>query len=299
MKLKVEISKEELRKIEEKLNDGIEIEFHDENNIRLEDWIVMCKVITKRLFNEENIELDEVIMGESDNSSENRSVNDNSELNVEKDEDNRNSNENDNDDIVMSENNESDDRNNRTNSETPENEEDNNSEENETDNNEENEEEVRSENYQILMIKLKHKKEDIDEETLEKKNEGLSLLQLCHKIRRNNQMLLEMHYYLGKRFEERLEQEINERKGKSRKRRTDKEEREKIYKEMLKTGVVKTRKGLKRMMEKAEKVCLLVDKIGKKRVFESSCDITSVDSYTKKEITEIAEDFIDEQEIEE
>ncbi|PKY61891.1 hypothetical protein RhiirA4_487506 [Rhizophagus irregularis] len=214
MKLKVEISKEELRKIEEKLNDGIEIEFHDENNIRLEYWIVMCKVITKRLFNEENIELDEVIMGESDNSSENRSVNDNSELNVEKDEDNRNSNENDNDDIVMSENNESDERNNRTNSETPENEEDNNSEENETDNNEENEEEVRSENYQILMIKLKHKKEDIDEETLEKKNEGLSLLQLCHKIRRNNQMLLEMHYYLGKRFEERLEQEINERKGK-------------------------------------------------------------------------------------
>ena len=38
----------------------------------------------------------------------------------------------------------------------------------------------------------------------------------------------------------------------SRKRRTDKEEREKIYKEMLGTGVEKTKKGLKRMMEKAE-----------------------------------------------
>ncbi|PKY59420.1 hypothetical protein RhiirA4_482149 [Rhizophagus irregularis] len=299
MKLKVEISKEELRKIEEKLNDGIEIEFHDENNIRLENWIVTCEVIVKRLFNKGKIELDEVIMGESDSSLENKSVNDNLELNIEKDEDNGNSNENNNDDIAMSESSESDDRSNKTSSEIPENEENNNSEESGTDNNEEDEEKVRSENYQILMIKLKHKKEDVDEETLEKKNEGLSLLQLCHKIRRSNQMLVEKHYYLGKRFEERLEQEINERKGKSRKRRTDKEEREKIYKEMLETGVEKTKKGLKRMMEKAEKVCLLVDKIGKKRVFESSCDITSVDSCTKKEITEIAENFIDEQEIEE
>ncbi|CAB4438759.1 unnamed protein product [Rhizophagus irregularis] len=259
----------------------------------------MCEVITKRLFNEEKIELDEVIMGENDSNSENKSVNDNSELNIEKDEDNRNNNENNNDDIAMSESSESDVRSNKTSSEIPENEEDNNSKESGTDNNEENEEEVRSENYQILMVKLKHKREDIDEEMLEKENEGLSLLQLCHKIRRNDLMLLEIHYYLGKRFEERLEQEINERKGKSRKRKTDKEEREKIYKEMMETGVERTKKGLKRMMEKAEKVCLLVDKIGKKRVFGSSCDITSVDSCTKKEIVEITEYFISVQEMEE
>ncbi|PKY60862.1 hypothetical protein RhiirA4_485050 [Rhizophagus irregularis] len=253
MKLKVKISKGELRKIEEKLDDGIEIEFHDRNNVRLENWIITCEIITKRLFNEEKIELDEDMIEESENNSESRNVNDNSELNKEKDEDNRNSNENGNDDIVMSKNNESDNRSNKTNSEILENEED--------DNNEENEEKVRSENYQVLMTRLRHKREDIDEEMLEKENEGLSLLQLCHKMRRNNQMLLEMHYYLGKRFEEKLEQEVNERKGKSRKRRTDKEEREKIYKEMLETGVEKTKKELKRIMEKAEKVCLLVDKM--------------------------------------
>ena len=103
----------------------------------------------------------------------------------------------------------------------------------------------------------------------------------------------------GKKFEERLEQEINARKGKNKKRRTDKEEREKIYKEMTETGVEKTRKGLKKMIERAEKVCLLVDRIGKKSVFESSCDITSVGDCTKKEIMEIAEYFMNVQEMEE
>ncbi|CAB4427677.1 unnamed protein product [Rhizophagus irregularis] len=291
MKLKVKISKEELRKVEEKLNDSIEIEFHDENNMRLKNWVIMCKVITEKLFNEEKIELDEVIIGESDNSSENRGVNDNSEFNTEKDEEDENNNENNNNDIVINENN----GNNEINDEIQKNE-----EESELNNNiMTNEEIVKSENYQVLMIKLKHKKENIDEEMLERENEILSLLQLCHKMRRNNLMLLEIHYYLGKRFEERLEQEINKRKGKSRKRKTDKEEREKIYKEMLKTGVEKTKKGLKRMMEKAEKVCLLVDKIGKKRVFKSSCDITSVDNCTKKEIVEITEYFTRIQEMEE
>ncbi|PKB95918.1 hypothetical protein RhiirA5_507125 [Rhizophagus irregularis] len=301
MKLKVKISKEELRKVEEKLNDCIEVEFYDENDMRLKNWIVTCEIVTERIFNEEKIELDEDMIEESDNSSGNRSVNDKSEFNIEKDENNKSNDENDNDNIVIDEINnnriadeerselmEIDDKNDKV----RENEEDNNSEKNGTDDSEENEEIVRSENYQVLMIRLKHKKEDIDEEMLEKENGGLSLLQLCHKMRRNNQMLLEIHYYLGKRFEERLEQEINKRKGKNRKRRTDKEEREKIYKEMLETDVVRTRKGLKRMMEKAEKVCLLVNKIGKKRVFESNCDITSVDSCTKKEITEIAEDLI-------
>jgi DNA mismatch repair ATPase MutL len=159
--------------------------------------------------------------------------------------------------------------------------------------NEKNEEEVvKSENYQALMIKLKCRRERVDKDVLEEENEELSLLQLCHKVRRNSQMLLGVYYYLGKRFKERLEQEINERRRKNRKRRTDKEEREKIYKEMLETGVEKTRKGLKRMMEKAEKACLLIDKIGKKSVFESSCDITTVDSCTKKEIIEVAEHFM-------
>ncbi|CAB4471620.1 hypothetical protein RhiirA5_439327 [Rhizophagus irregularis] len=283
MKLKVKIPKEELRKVEEKLNDGIEIEFYDKNNMRLKNWVITCEIITEKLFNEEKIELDEVIMRESDDSSENRSVNDNSEFNIEKNENDEN---NDNDNIVINENNE----NNEINDEI---------QKNETDNNKENEEIVKSENYQILMNRLKHKREDIDEEMLEKENEGLSLLQLCHKIRRNNLMLLEIHYYLGKRFEERLEREINKRKRKSRKRKTDKEEREKIYKEMIETGVKRTKKGLKRMMEKAEKVCLLVDKIGKKRVFESSCDITSVDNCTKKEIVEITEYFTSVQEMEE
>ncbi|PKY61422.1 hypothetical protein RhiirA4_486369 [Rhizophagus irregularis] len=183
MKLKVKISKEELRKVEEKLNDSIEIEFHDENNMRLKNWVIMCEVITEKLFNEEKIELDEVIIGESDNSSENRSVNDNSELNTEKDENN-------NDDIIINENNENnkindeiqkneeenelnnnrmtdeerselmkiDDENNKV----EENDENNSSKENE--NNEENEEKIKSENYQVLVIKLKHKKENIDEE---------------------------------------------------------------------------------------------------------------------------------------
>ncbi|GBC33661.2 hypothetical protein GLOIN_2v1485040 [Rhizophagus irregularis DAOM 181602=DAOM 197198] len=258
MKLKVKIPKEELRKVEEKLNDGIEIEFYDENNMRLKNWVITCEIITEKLFNEEKIELDEVIMKESDDSSENRSVNDDSEFNTEKDENDEN---NDNDNIVINENNE----NNEINDEI---------QKNETDNNEENEEIVKSENYQILMNRLKHKREDIDEEMLEKENEGLSLLQLYYKIRRNNLM-------------------------KSRKRKTDKEEREKIYKEMIETGVKRTKKGLKRMMEKAEKVCLLVDKIEKKRVFESSCDITSVDNCTKKEIVEITEYFTSVQEMEE
>ncbi|EXX76725.1 uncharacterized protein OCT59_002042 [Rhizophagus irregularis] len=229
MKLKVKIPKEELRKVEEKLNDGIEIEFYDENNMRLKNWVITCEIITEKLFNEEKIELDEVIIRESDDSSENRSVNDDSEFNTEKDENDEN---NDNDNIVINENNE----NNEINDEI---------QKNETDNNEENEEIVKSENYQILINRLKHKREDIDEEMLEKGNEGLSLLQLCHKIRRNNLMLLEIHYYLGKRFEERLEREINKRKRKSRKRKTDKEEREKIYKEMIETGVKRTKKGLK------------------------------------------------------
>ncbi|GET62366.1 uncharacterized protein OCT59_019363 [Rhizophagus irregularis] len=189
MKLKVKIPKEELRKVEEKLNDGIEIEFYDENNMRLKNWVITCEIITEKLFNEEKIELDEVIMKESDDSSENRSVNDDSEFNTEKDENDEN---NDNDNIVINENNE----NNEINDEI---------QKNETDNNEENEEIVKSENYQILMNRLKHKREDIDEEMLEKENEGLSLLQLYYKIRRNNLMLLEIHYYLGKRFEERLE----------------------------------------------------------------------------------------------
>ena len=273
MKLKVKISKEELREVEEKLNDSIEIEFRDENNMRLKNLVVTCEIITEELFNEEKIELEEVIIEESDNSSENRSVN--SEFNTEKDENN-------NDDIVINENN----GNNEINDEIQKNE-------------EESKEKIRSENYQVLVIKLKRKKENIDEEMLEKENKILSLLQLCHKMRRNNLRLLEIHYYLGKRFEERLEQEINKRKGKSRKRKTDKEEREKIYKEMMETGVERTKKGLKRMMEKAEKVCLLVNKIGKKRVFESSCDITSVDNCTKKEIMEIAEYFTSVQEMEE
>ncbi|RGB36015.1 hypothetical protein C1646_758625 [Rhizophagus diaphanus] len=164
---------------------------------------------------------------------------------------------------------------------------------------EENEEIVKSESYQILMYKLKHKRKDIDEEMLEKENEGLSLLQLCHKIRRNDLMLLEVYYYLGKRFEEKLEQEIKERKGRSRKRKTDKKEREKIYDEMMRTGVERTRKGLKRMIEKAKKVCLLVEKIGKKEVFESICDITSVDNCEKEEIMEITEYFISIQGMEE
>ncbi|CAG8731809.1 977_t:CDS:2, partial [Rhizophagus irregularis] len=230
-----EVYVRELRKVEEKLNDCIEVEFYDENDMRLKNWIVTCEIVTERIFNEEKIELDEDMIEESDNTDEERSE-------------------------LM----EIDDKNDKV----REKEEDNSSEKNGTDDSEENEEIVRSENYQVLMIRLKHKKEDIDEEMLEKENGGLSLLQLCHKMRRNNQMLLEIHYYLGKRFEERLEQEINKRKGKNRKRRTDKEEREKIYKEMLETDVVRTRKGLKRMMEKAEKVCLLVNKIGKKRVFE-------------------------------
>ncbi|PKY60948.1 hypothetical protein RhiirA4_485294 [Rhizophagus irregularis] len=265
MKLKVKISKEELRKVEEKLNDSIEIEFHDENNMRLKNWVITCEIITEKLFNEEKIELDEIIIGESDNSSENRNINDNSEFNTEKDENNENDDENNNDDIVINENN----GNNEINNEIQKNE-----EESELNNNiMTNEEIVKSENYQVLMIKLKHKKENIDEEMLERENEILSLLQLCHKMRRNNLMLLEIHYYLGKRFEERLEQEINKRKRKSRKRKTDKEEREKIYKEMMETG--------------------------KKRVFESSCDIISVDNCTKKEIVEITEYFTSIQEMEE
>jgi hypothetical protein len=287
LKLKVKISKEKLRKVEEKLNDDIEIEFHDENNMRLKNWVITCEIITEELFNEEKIELDEVIMRESDDSSENRSVNSDQEFKG-----NRNNNESDNDDVVINENN----GNNEMNDKIQENDEDNSSEKDMIDSNEE---KVRSENYQVLMSKLKHKREDIDEGMLEKENEMLSLLQLCHKMRRSNLMLLEIHYYLGKRFEERLEQEINKRKGKSRKRKTDKEEREKIYKEMMETGVERTKKGLKRMMEKAEKVCLLVGKIGKERVFGSSCDITSVDNCTKKEIVEIAENFINVQEMEE
>jgi hypothetical protein len=64
------------------------------------------------------------------------------------------------------------------------------------------EEIIKSERLQILIAELKKPRKNISEEILTENGENLSLKQLCQRIRRRNQTLLEDYYYLGKKFKE-------------------------------------------------------------------------------------------------
>jgi hypothetical protein len=144
---------------------------------------------------------------------------------------------------------------------------------------------IQSEKLQILIYELEQKREIIvnEEEIMLENGENLSLKQLCQRIRRREQTLFEDYYYLEKKFEERLEEEINRRRGKERKRKNDNKEKSKIYEEMLKTGVRKTKKAISRMVEKARKTYRLIEGIGREKL-GSICTITTVDECSVGEI---------------
>jgi hypothetical protein len=154
------------------------------------------------------------------------------------------------------------------------------------------EEIIQSEKLQILIHELKRKREIIvnEEEIMLEDGENLSLKQLCQRIRRREQALFEDYYYLGKKFEERLEEEINRRRGKERKRKNDNKEKSKIYEEMFRTGVRKTKKAISRMVEKARKTCRLIEGIGREKL-GSMCTITMIDECSVGEIDQAIEHF--------
>jgi hypothetical protein len=150
---------------------------------------------------------------------------------------------------------------------------------------------IKSERLQILIAELEKPRKNISEEVLTENGENLSLKQLCQKIRRRDQTLLEDYYYLGKKFKERLEKEMNKRRtAKEIRRKNDSKEREKIYKEMLETGVKETKKGLKRMIERGEKAFKLIEGIGREKL-RSMCGIFTIDKCNKKEIEEAIKYF--------
>ena len=78
MKLKIKISKEKLKEVEERLDDGVEIEFHDENNMKLENWIITTEIVGKEIFNEKEAEISEIINEENNVGNENIMTNDES-----------------------------------------------------------------------------------------------------------------------------------------------------------------------------------------------------------------------------
>jgi hypothetical protein len=73
-------------------------------------------------------------------------------------------------------------------------------------------------------------------------------------------------------------------------RKNDSKEREKIYKEMLGTGVKETKKGLKRMIKRREKAFKLIEGIGREKL-RSMCGIFTIDKCNKEEIEEAIEYF--------
>jgi hypothetical protein len=251
--MKVRITEEKLKRIKDILQEDerTEIEFCDENNELIEIWNIEYNI---EIRNERSIISEDVNEGIVEK--------DNEEIRKDKEIDNI--------DRISEE-------------------ELNMTEESEKEENviiEESEEEIISENFQILVNGLKKIRGNIDERILIEDGDELSLKQICQRIRRKNQLLLEDYYYLGKKIGEKIRKEVDKRRTKQEKRRkTDNLERKKVYKIMLNEGLNETLKGVKKMAEKGEKVYRLIEGIGKEKL-NSMCNITMVDNCNVKEIEE-------------
>ena len=256
MGFKIELSKEKLNKLKDEIgrDERMVIKFYDEKKEYLEEWDIMYEITIKE---HEEVKRKVRIVEVKDEMEENHKINENND---------------EGDKLTEEEELEMEDR--EMSESEPESE----------------EEVIQSEKLQILISKLNQKKEKINERIMEESGENLSLKQLCQRIRRRNQMLLEDYYYVGEKFGKRLKEEINKRKRKDRKRKTDQEERKGIYKEMMETGVERSMKALKRMVEKGEKVYRLIEGVGKERL-KSMCDITAVESCNREEIEKAIEHF--------
>ena len=247
MKLKVEISKEELRKVEEKLSDCIEIEFYDKNNMRLKNWIITCEIVNEKLFNEEKIELDEIIMEESDNSSENRSVNDNDDIVMNENNDEK---ENSNDESEISINGENSDKRKRK-----------RRIEKEVNNTEKGNKrkKTRTKAFERLLKDLSTPV--IGEQLMEEENiEGMTLEGLFIRAEKGSQELVKYWFDVGEEFRN----EIRRMKGKTRKKE-EKTIRGDIYNRMEKSLKGRTRKAIQSRLTKAERVYILFKGIGGKQ----------------------------------
>ncbi|RGB41472.1 hypothetical protein C1646_685331 [Rhizophagus diaphanus] len=86
------------------------------------------------------------------------------------------------------------------------------------------------------------------------------------KISRNENKSLKDYYYLGRKFKQMLKKEIEKRIGNQKKRKTDHEERKKLYQRIKKSIVEGKLKRVKRTIEKAEKVYKLFERIGKEKL---------------------------------
>jgi hypothetical protein len=151
-------------------------------------------------------------------------------------------------------------------------------------------EEEMSENLQTLIEELEEVREGINEELMEKNRRELSASELCQKINRNKNKSLRDYYYLGREFKQMLEDEIKKRIGNQKKRKTDFEERKKLY-QRIKKSIEKGRiKRIKRTIEKAEKTYKLFKGIGKGKL-NSMCGITTVTKCNNKEIEKAIEYF--------
>jgi Acyl-CoA reductase (LuxC) len=283
MGLKIKLSKGELDKLKVRIgkNEKVFIKFYNEKEEYLEIWDVKYEIgITEPENTKEKVRIVE-ITGKMEEDQEMNEEND--ERNGITEEENL-ENENKFKEVKIGDHQTSDQEiHEESNSEN----EDKETENTEMDDSElENEEEIiQSERLQILINKLNQKMEKINDEVMEERSENLSLKQLCQRIRRRNQMLLEDYYYVGEKFKERLTEEMSKRREKDRRRKTDQKERKKIYKEMIETGVERSMKALKRMVAKGEKVYRLIRGVGKEKL-GSICDITTVENCNKEEIEE-------------
>jgi hypothetical protein len=265
MKLKVKISKEEFKSIEEKLENGVEIEFYDGNNMRMEKWVITCEIVTKELFEEEEIELNETMAEESDNNPENKSIDSNLEFNTEKDENNESSDKTDDDDI-MNENNEN---------------------KNGSDNDNML---IKNNKVQKLIEELNNEKEIMEDHDMDKNTSKLSLRQLYIRIQIHKGKVREDYYDIGKEFKERLEEGLCKYSRRSNK--NEKDVREKLYDEMLghkRKG--RERDNLKESTRNAVKIYELFKEVGKDRMMKTVWKYRTIERCNKHDIIEVIEYF--------
>lgn len=288
MELEIKLSRKELNKLKDKMgrNERIVIKFYNEKGEYLEKWNVTYEIVIEEL---ENIKEKVRIMEITNEMEENQEINEDNDESDESTEEENSESENEVKEVNIGNHRIDDQEIHEENSSESGNREIEDTEMSE--NESENEGEViQSEKLQILINKLNQRREKINEEIMEESGENLSLKQLCQRIRRRSQMLLEDYYYVGEKFGKRLTEEMDKRRRKDRKRKTDQEERKKIYKEMIETGVERSIKALKRMVEKGEKVYRLIEGVGKEKL-KSMCDITTVENCNKNEIEEAIEYF--------
>lgn len=150
-------------------------------------------------------------------------------------------------------------------------------------------EEEMTENERKLIKLLSKESKAVGNRIMGKNMENLDLKSICYRIRRHGEELCEDYYYLGKRFGERLSEEMSKRQEKKKYKR-DQKERERIYKEMLETGVEQDLRAIKRMVIKAEKTVRLIDGIGKEKL-KSRCNITAIDRCRNEEIRNVIRYF--------